>query len=249
MRVFTDGACSKNGQANAKAGYAVYFPDHRDWTVSGRVPDACSQTNQRAELTAIAKAVEKLLQEGCQDEDLVIYTDSDYSIKCLTIWLSGWMSRNWKTSEGKDVLHRDLIEATSRNLCKFKSYRFQHVRAHTGGKDDISRDNDIVDKLARASIDDQPREVSHPVVDELFPGCPLRLMGPPVVQREILDWMRANLSSLEADVINKHLYKAFAELCKARDVNLAKQTIQGRPMIRAEGNLHVTHVQIEKLDD
>jgi hypothetical protein len=123
------------------------------------------------------------------------------------------------------------------------------VRAHTGGKDDISRDNDIVDKLARASIEDQPREVAHPVVDELFPGCPLRLMGPPVVQREILDWMRANLSSLEADVINKHLYKAFAELCKARDVNLAKQTIQGRPMIRAEGNLHVTHVQIEKLDD
>jgi hypothetical protein len=54
---------------------------------------------------------------------------------------------------------------------------------------------------------------------------------------------------LEAEVINKHLYKAFTELCKARDVNLAKQTIQGRPMIRAERNLHVTHVEIEKLDD
>jgi hypothetical protein len=74
-------------------------------------------------------------------------------------------------------------------------------------------------------------------------------MGPPVVQREILDWMRANLSNLEAEVINKHLYKAFAELCKVRDVNLTKQTIQGRPMIRAERNLHVTHVEIEKLDD
>lgn len=186
---------------------------------------------------------------GFHDEDLVIYTDSDYSINCLTKWLTGWVNRNWKTAEGKDVLHQDLIRDTSSRLAKFKSHRFVHVRAHTGGEDDLSKRNDIVDKMARGTIDETVRLVEPPALDDLFPGCPLRLMGPPVAQSEVVDWMRANLETMDRAVIDKYLLQAFSELCKVRDVTLKKRIIAKRPMVSAErGHLQIESVVIDKVE-
>lgn len=246
MRVFTDGACSANGRPGAKAGYAVWFPDHSSLSTSARIPDKESQTNQRAELAAIHRAVVILEERGLRDEELIIYTDSEYSINCLTKWITGWVARGWKTAAGGDVLHRDLIQDTSTRLAKFKSYRFVHVRSHTGGEDDLSRNNDIVDRMARATIDDTVREIVTPAEDELFDGCPLRLMGAPVAQSVLLGWMRENLGTLDRAVVDKHLMKAMAELCKTRNVALTKQTIQKSPMIRAERmSLQITRVDTE----
>jgi ribonuclease HI len=249
MRVFTDGSCTANGKPGAKAGFAAWFPEHREWSSAHRVPDGESQTNQRAELSGIALAVRTLEEQGCHDEDIVIYTDSDYCINCLTKWISGWIARGWKTTEGKDVLHRDLIERIANGLSRFKSHRFHHVRSHTGNTDDLSVNNDIVDRMARGTVEEVVRQVVPPTIDELFPQCPLRLMGPPVSHAELMRWIRANMESLDADVINKHLFKAFTELCKTRDVTLTKQVISKQSVIRAERNLQVNHVQIEKVDE
>jgi ribonuclease HI len=249
MRIFTDGACSGNGRAGAKAGFAVWFPEARHLSCAERLPATDSQTNQRAELSAIHRAVVLLDDGGFHDEELVIYTDSDYSIKCLTQWLSGWASRGWKTAEGKDVLHQDLIKDTSSRLAKFKSHRFIHVRAHTGGEDDLSKQNDVVDRMARGTLDTTVRVVEPPALDDLFPGCPLRLLGPPVAQTEVVAWMRANLSTMDAAVIDKCLLRAFSELCKVRDVSLTKQVVAKRTMLRAErGHLQIDHVVIDKVE-
>lgn len=249
MRVFTDGACSSNGRPGAKAGYAVWFPEHKSMSMSQRVPNNQPQTNQRAEMSAIHHATLILEENGFHDEDIVIYTDSDYSINCLTKWITGWVSRGWKTAAGGDVLHRDLIEDTSKRLAKFKSYRFVHVRSHTGGEDDLSRNNDVVDRMARATVDESVSAAPPAAEDVLFEGCPLRLMGSPVPQSSLVTWMRSNLDKLDKDVIDKHLMKAMTELCKTRDVALTKQTIQKTPMIRAERmNLQINRVEVEKND-
>jgi ribonuclease HI len=249
MRVFTDGACSSNGRPGAKAGYAAWFPDNQALSVSARIPAGEPQTNQRAELSAIHRAVVVLEERGFRDEDVVIYTDSEYCVNCLTKWITGWVSRGWKTSAGGDVLHRDLIQDTSSRLAKFKSYRFVHVKAHTGGEDDLSKQNDAVDRMARATIDDSVREVPKPAEDVLFEGCPLQLMGPPVSQTALIQWMRTHLDTLDAAVVDKYLMKALAELCKVRDVNLTKQTIQKTPMIRAERiSLQISHTLINKIE-
>jgi hypothetical protein len=186
---------------------------------------------------------------GFLDEDILIYTDSDYSINCLTKWIPGWISRGWKTSDGKDVLHQDMIRDISERLARFKGHRFIHVKAHTGAQDDLSRNNDVVDRMARGTIDETVRVVDPPVVDDIFPGCPLRLLGPPTSQADILGWMYANLSTLDKDVVDKHMMKAFVEICKARDVTLTKQTIQRAPMYRAErGHLQIDHIVVEKIE-
>jgi ribonuclease HI len=246
MRVFTDGACSSNGRPGAKAGYAVWFPEHKSISTSHRVPADQPQTNQRAEMSAIHRATLVLEENGFHDEDVVIYTDSDYSINCLTKWITGWVARGWKTSVGGDVLHRDLIEDTSKRLAKFKSYRFVHVRSHTGAEDDLSRNNDIVDRMARATVDDSVSVAPPAAEDVLFEGCPLRLMGSPVSQTALVSWMRTNLDKLDKDVVDKHLMKAMTELCKTRDVALTKQTIQRTPMLRAERtSLQINRVTTE----
>lgn len=180
----------------------------------------------------------------------MIYTDSKYSIDCLTTWLPGWVSRGWKTADGKDVLHQDLIRDTSSRLAKFKSYRFVHVKAHTGGADELSRHNDRVDRMARSTIDETVRVVEPPAIDDLYPECPLRLMGPPVAQSEVLHWIRGHLDSMDRAIVDKHLLKAFAEVCKVRDVTLTKQTIARTVMLRAErSHLQIDRVVIEKLDE
>lgn len=249
MRVFTDGACSNNGRPTAKAGFAAWFPEHPELSRKGRVPDDQSQTNQRAELSGIREAFVILDEKGHYDEDVVIYTDSDYSINCLTKWISGWMKKGWKTSEGKDVLHQDLLKDVYSRLSKFKSHRFVHVRAHTGKEDDLSKNNDIVDRMARATIDDTVSLTPPPAEDALFPGCPLRLLGSPIPQSLVLQWIRNHMSELDADIVDKHLMKAFVEICKVRDVNLTKQTIAKTTMLRAErGHLQISHLLIEKLD-
>lgn len=246
MRVFTDGACSSNGRPGAKAGYAVWFPEHPTLSFSQRVPSTCPQTNQRAELSAIHRAILIVEEKGFHDEDIVIYTDSEYSMNCLTKWITGWVSRGWKTSAGGDVLHRDLIEDASKRLAKCKSYRFVHVRAHTGAEDDLSRNNDIVDRMARGTIDDSVHVQPIDVQDEIFEGCPLRLFGPPIPQASVVTWMRANLSKIDNDVIDKHLWKAMVEICKLREVTITKQVIQKVQVIRAERtNLQVTRVSVE----
>ena len=242
MRVFTDGACSHNGRPGAKAGYAVWFPEQPSLAESARISPGHAQTNQRAELTAIHRAAVILDEKGFHDADVVVYTDSEYSINCLTRWLPGWVSRNWKTSAGGDVLHRDLIQDASARFSKFKSHRFVHVRAHTGNEDDLSKNNDVVDRMARSSIDDTVVVAPPAATDVLFEGCPLQLMGAPIAQIHIVTWLRTHLDVLPADVVNKHLMKAFTEACKDRDVTLTKQTIQRTPMIRAEcSHLQVSH--------
>jgi ribonuclease HI len=244
MRVFTDGSCTSNGRKDAKAGFAAWFPEHPEWSDSQRVPDDQSQTNQRAELSAIHLAVSILATKGAFAEDLVIYTDSDYSIKCLTEWMPGWVARDWKTSMGKPVLHRDLIEAIAAQLSKFK-HRFHHVRAHTGGLDDLSKQNDIVDRMARESVEGRVIELPAPKpTDELFPGCPLSLMGPPVSGASLSSWIRANLAVLDPEVVDKHLLKAFIEMCKSRNATLTKQTVAKQPVYRAE----LTTVHVEKTE-
>ena len=82
MRVFTDGACSSNGKPGAKAGYAVWFPEHKSMSMSQKVPASQPQTNQRAEMSAIHHATLILEENGFHDEDIVIYTDTDYPNNC-----------------------------------------------------------------------------------------------------------------------------------------------------------------------
>jgi ribonuclease HI len=65
------------------------------------------QTNQRAELAAILRA----LEIAPKNHELQIFTDSNYAINCSTVWYSNWQKNGWQTSVAGRVLNRDLVQA------------------------------------------------------------------------------------------------------------------------------------------
>ncbi|KAJ2712077.1 hypothetical protein H4R19_002940 [Coemansia spiralis] len=139
--VYTDGASSKNGQRGARAGVGVYFGSGDARNVSERL-EGPRQTNQRAELTAIVRAI----QIADPTKALHICTDSMYSIKCLSEWFPKWERQGWKTSAGTPVENRDLVE-DALGLIRGRpgTVRFTHIRGHAGVPD-----NEAADRLAVA---------------------------------------------------------------------------------------------------
>lgn len=160
IKVFTDGSYVKATQA---CGYGVLFPNKEYENISKPFTIE-PKTNQRAELYAIysgIKTVYKDLKKRNETNEtnktnkviITIYTDSEYSIKSLTVWIINWKKNNWKATTGKDVLNQDLIIKLDKLIEKFKSkfglIKFIHVRSHTGRKDFESINNDLVDVLAK----------------------------------------------------------------------------------------------------
>lgn len=228
VRVFTDGACSKNGQQGAKASYAYYFPDYTEYSKADRVPETQSQTNQRGELLAIAEAVKTIQSKFPVEEiDVHIYTDSMYSKNCLTQWVIGWVQNNWKTSQGNSVVHRDIIEETTKLLPKFKSYTISYVAAHTGKDDELSRCNEIVDRMAVAVLNPEAATVKiiHTNQEKPIEGFPVELMGPPVNLNIILRWCKDNLDKLDEDAVNTALLSAVTKTLKKKGFELEKQRL------------------------
>jgi ribonuclease HI len=152
IKIFTDGSYVKATQA---CGYGVLFPNKEYENISKPFTIE-PKTNQRAELYAIYKGIKTVYKDlKTKDEkvNITIYTDSEYSIKSLTIWIINWKKNNWKAKTGKDVLNQDLIIKLDKLIDKFKSkfglIKFIHVRSHTGRKDFESINNDLVDVLAK----------------------------------------------------------------------------------------------------
>jgi len=130
IEVWTDGSSLNNGQENCKAGYGVFFGQDDPRNMSGPVKK--NPSNNRAELLAIKKAIEYLSHELDGKESTVqikIYTDSEYSINCVTHWVNGWIRNNWKKKDGSDVKNQKLIK-NIQTLRKKLRVEFIHVRAH-----------------------------------------------------------------------------------------------------------------------
>lgn len=146
--VYVDGACSGNGTSEAAAGYGVYFGDNNPKNVSEAV-FGYTQTNQRAELSAILRAFQPI-DDHHPGKYYRVYTDSAYAINCLTKWHIGWERNGWVNSRGMPVANRDLIE----DIIELRSDSCRNavlkkVTAHSGDSG-----NDAADKLAREGIEE-----------------------------------------------------------------------------------------------
>ena len=145
--VFTDGSSLNNAGAISFGGIGIHFPN-------GELDDISEPfllkpiTNQRTELYAIYIAI-KEITNNLNFDTITIYSDSEYSIKSLTTWINTWKNNNWKSSTGKPVKNKDIIEPINELMEKYpKKIKFKHVRSHTGKQDFESISNDKADKLA-----------------------------------------------------------------------------------------------------
>ena len=148
IKIFTDGSFKKLKNKKILCGYGIYFPNGELDNVSRPFIHE-PLTNQRAELYAILKALRNIEKNKIQFDSIMIYTDSEYSIKSVTEWYKSWEKNNWKNAKGQSVMNQDIIRPLIKIL---KSYsgkiKFQHVNSHTGKQDFESLSNEMADKLA-----------------------------------------------------------------------------------------------------
>jgi ribonuclease HI len=152
QHVYTDGACSANKRASAhsSAGVGVYFGAAHPLNYSAPLR-APPHTNQRAELEAILVALERIdADPRLRSAPITLWSDSQYSIDCLTKWCSAWERNGWVTSgyrgAAKPVLNQDLIRPSLALLRRLR-VELRKVPGHAG-----IEGNECADALARAGV-------------------------------------------------------------------------------------------------
>lgn len=132
LKVYTDGACSKNGSKNACAGIGVYFEDktYGYKNISKKIEG--KQTNNTGELSAILE----VLKVVDTKQDILIHTDSNYAI-------NGIIGIN------KINANKELFEDIKKMIkTRFGRTDFKKVKGHSGKCDG----NYFADKLATSAL-------------------------------------------------------------------------------------------------
>ena len=138
IKIYTDGACSKNPGPGGWGAVLIYKSHRKE--ISGA--DA-QTTNNRMELTAVIKALE-CLKEKCKIE---LFTDSKYVCDSIIKgWAESWRNNNWKKSDKKPAINADLWEVLL-NLISKHDITFNWVKGHAG-----NIENERCDELATSEI-------------------------------------------------------------------------------------------------
>jgi ribonuclease HI len=134
--VYTDGACTNNGKANAKCGSGIWFGPNHNKNKAFRVPGE-AQSNQVGELVAIIVAIEDVPK----NQPLKIITDSRYAIEGLTTHLGPWEDQGFI-----GIKHANLFKRAA-FLLKKRSAKtsFMWTKGHAGdpgneGSDQLAKE-------------------------------------------------------------------------------------------------------------
>lgn len=119
--IFTDG--SSRGNPGPGGWGAIIADDSLVTELGGREDHT---TNNRMELMAIISAL-----SNTTASHVTLYTDSQYVISGITLWISSWKKNNWKTKTKEDVLNKDLWEKLDA-LKEAKEVTFKKVDGHHG---------------------------------------------------------------------------------------------------------------------
>ncbi len=111
MKIYTDGACTKNGKKNSKGGFGVYIYNKLEY--SENVENA---TNNICELMAIHYALKWIKNNIQETMNIIICTDSNYSMNSITKWIHSWKENEWMTTNNKPVKNKYLIQNISNLL-------------------------------------------------------------------------------------------------------------------------------------
>lgn len=134
--LFTDGGCIPNPGPGGWG--AVYVVDGE--VVAEAHGHEPATTNNRMELTAIARGIELVpLGTPC-----TVWSDSNLAVRTLTEWAAGWERRGWRRKAGP-VENLDLVEPLYETIRARPELEIRWIKAHVG-----NRWNEYADALANA---------------------------------------------------------------------------------------------------
>ena len=122
LYIFTDGSSrkSKTKEEYFNSGVGVYIGIN----CTNIKEQYNEKTNNQCELMGMDyafKLIVKYYRELIDIKKVVkIVSDSEYSIKACSVWLSSWKKNNWRTAKGDDDKNKDLIESIDASMQRIK---------------------------------------------------------------------------------------------------------------------------------
>jgi ribonuclease HI len=189
IEIYVDGSCEPNP---GPGGWGVWMIEDgvREHELFG---GEVSTTNNRMELTAAIKALERLSEWEERKRLVVIYTDSQYVQKGITSWIRSWQRNDWK---GRTVKNMDLWKTLDR-LASRHNVRWKWVKGHAGNPG-----NEKADALAcrgRRSVEGEGYS----------PQPPLAALKPSAPRNEVV-WFR--LQEEMTFLMNRYGVDAYADV-------------------------------------
>ncbi len=147
--VYVDGACIRNGQPDAGAGYGVWFGKKNELNVS-EVVSGNYHTNQVAEIQAAKAAIEVAIEENFSG--LMIYTDSKYVYNGITNYIYKWRRNGWRNYSRQPVANQEEWKELYEAVKYFKEYHgfivWKWINGHSG-----NFGNEEADRLAKEAAE------------------------------------------------------------------------------------------------
>ena len=137
--IYTDGACKGNP---GHGGWGVYIK-LKDESVKELFGYEKLTTNNKMELTAAIKSLEYFKYQ----ENITLFTDSNYLKQGITIWINSWKKNNWKNNQNKTIKNLELWQRLD-YLNQFHNVEWNWVKAHDG-----NFGNEKADQLANKAIE------------------------------------------------------------------------------------------------
>ena len=143
LEIYCDGACLDN-PGKSGSGLSIYHNGNKKpMLLYGEYVEF--GTNNTAELNALYKAL--IIASESKATDIIIFSDSKYSIDCVTKWAYGWKSNSW-TKKGGEIKNLDIIKLSHILYEKIKDkITINHVKGHSGVEG-----NELADRMATMAI-------------------------------------------------------------------------------------------------
>ena len=168
--IFTDGS-SRKSKEYFNSGIGVYI----GYQCTNIKEQYNNKTNNQCELMAMDYAFKLIVRYYRElskiGKTIKIVSDSEYSIKSCSVWLTSWKNNNWKTAKGEDVKNKEIIESIDGSMSRIKlinsklnpdqkiKVKLIHINSHQACPDindkvkfNIWFGNYVADGLAQNSI-------------------------------------------------------------------------------------------------
>lgn len=140
IEIYTDGACRGNPGPGGWGALLKSASTKKELFGGERLT-----TNNRMELTAVIEAL-AALKRPCH---VTLHVDSQYVLKGMTEWMTGWKARGWKTATRQAVKNVDLWRRLD-ELVNTSDHKidWRWVRGHNGDPG-----NERADALANLGVE------------------------------------------------------------------------------------------------
>lgn len=142
--IYADGGCRNNQCKENIGGWGAYLT--KGEYIKELYGSAKNTTNNKMELTSAIEGLKVLKKYTTPVE---VHMDSAYVVNGINSWVTDWIKKNWRKSDGKPVENKELWQELWALKSKFNDIKFIKVKGHSGNDG-----NEKADELANKAMDE-----------------------------------------------------------------------------------------------